>query len=307
MSARRIVSFLPAATEIIFALGAQDLLVGVSHECDFPPRAKTLPVVSRPAVDLGGFTPSQIDATISDRIGRGESVYRIDERLLRELRPDCLVTQDLCQVCAPSGNELSVAVQSLERVPRILYLTPRSLADIDRNIIDLGEATGHAQAARALVREGAARRERVRERLATIATRPRVFFAEWADPIFSSGHWVPEMIELAGGIDPFGRAEMPSKRLTWEEVAASAPEVAIVAPCGFHTGRCAEEAAALQRLPGWSAIPAVRNRRVYAVDADSYFARPGPRITDGIELLAHLLHGCEWNGPDGSYCLTGTG
>jgi iron complex transport system substrate-binding protein len=299
---QRIVSFLPAATEIVYALGLGDSLVGVSHECDFPPDVKGKPVVSRPALDLQNMTLAEVDRAISERVARGESIYRIDETLLRDLRPDLIITQDLCQVCAPSGNELGVALRALDVVPDVLFMSPHSLAEIEDNVLDLGRATRRACEAEAIV---ARRRERIAQVAARVQNQPRrrVVCMEWVEPIFCCGHWVPEMIELAGGFELLGRPGAESVRVTWEQVRTAAPEVLVVMPCGFHLDRALEQAAALQSLPGYGDVPAVRNGRVYAVDADSYFARPGPRIAEGVELLAHVIHPEQvpWNGPGGAF------
>jgi iron complex transport system substrate-binding protein len=286
---RRIVALLPAATEMVYALGIGEALVGVSHECDFPAQARGLPVVSRPAVDLEGLTLEAIDRAIGERVARGESVYSIDETLLRELQPDLIVTQNLCQVCAPSGNELSVALRALRRQPDVLFMSPSSIADIERNVLDLGEATGTLPAARALVSRGRERMAAVHQGLRGAPLR-RVFVAEWIDPLFCCGHWVAEMVELAGGADVLGRKGRDSARVAWDDVRRAAAEVVVASPCGFHLDAAVEQAQRLALLPGFAELPAARSRDVYAVDADAYFVRPGPRVVDGIELLASLLH-----------------
>ena len=304
MKGQRIVSLLPAATEMVYALGIGDRLLGVTHECDFPADAKSRPVVSRPAIDLADMTMEQIDAAISARIRRGESIYEIDELLLRDLAPDLIVTQDLCQVCAPSGNELSRALESLEVMPEVLFMSPNSIEDIQRNILELSIATGRDEAGNALVSEGAFRLQNVRHAVRGAETRPRVFCAEWVDPIFSSGHWLPQMVEIAGGSEGLGSRGSDSRRVTWSEVVNWAPEVFIVSPCGFHLSGAMEQTRVLQSLPEWNELPAMKSGRVYAVDADSYFARPGPRIVDGTELLAHLIHPdfVRWTGRSDAYC-----
>lgn len=283
---------------MVYALGLGEMLVGVSHECDFPTGAKCKPVVSRPAIELEGLSLPQIDAAIAERTRRGESIYRIDERLLRDLRPDLILTQDLCHVCAPSGNELRVALESLETTPRVLFMSPRSLAEIERNLCDLAAETGKQVEASALVTTWHERVARVRERTRD-AKIPRVLCLEWVDPIFGAGHWIPEMVEIAGGVDAFGRKNADSVRVAWEDVIAWVPEVIVVAPCGFHLQDALAQTATLRELPGWNALPAVRNGKVYAVDADAYVVRPGPRVIDGIELLAHVIHPecCTWSGP----------
>lgn len=284
---------------MLYALGIGEELVGVSHECDFPADAKNKPVVSRPALDLEGLTLAEVDRAISEQLRRGESIYRIDEELLRALQPDLVVTQDLCQVCAPSGNELSVALQTLETQPDVLFMSPSSIAQIEQNISELGRATNREFRADAIVVEGQARLARIEQRMRQATSRPRVVCLEWVDPLFCSGHWVPEMVEIAGGVDALGRKGADSVRIAWEAMLAWAPEVLVISPCGFHLEKSLEQVSRLTRLRGWDALPAVRNGQVYAVDADSYFARPGPRVVDGTALLAHLIHPelFGWHGP----------
>jgi iron complex transport system substrate-binding protein len=269
----RIISFLPAATEIVCALGAGEDLLGRSHECDYPARVRALPVVSRPALSHEGMTQAEIDAAVAGRLASGESLYVVDECLLDSLAPDVILTQDLCQVCAPSGNELTRALASIPSRPEVLYLTPRTLAEIDANIVEVGRAIGREAEARALV---ARNRERI-ARLERPARRRRVMFLEWTDPPYCAGHWVPEMIELAGGEDPLGRSGADSVRVSWEDVRAAEPEIVIVAPCGYGLAEAERLAATLPALPGAQVVP---------VDANAYFARPGPRYVEGIELLA---------------------
>jgi len=285
----RIVSFLPAGTEIACALGAGSDLVGRSHECDYPEEVVRLPVVSRPALDLEGLDGGEMDRAVADRLASGESLYQVDELALRELAPDIILTQDLCQVCAPSGNELTRAVRDLPGSPRIVWLSPQSLGDIEQNILSVGEAVGRVQSARRLV---AANRERIDriEGLVRDAPPRKVVFLEWVDPPYAAGHWVPEMVRLAGGRDPLGREGSDSVRVRMEAVRESAPEVVVVAPCGFRLDRAVTVARAL---------PAIPSARVIAVDANAYFARPGPRMAEGIELLAHLFHPgrVAWSGP----------
>jgi iron complex transport system substrate-binding protein len=275
----RIVSFLPAATEITYALGAGADLVGRSHECDYPPEVRSLPVVSRPALPLEGLSQQEIDGAVAARLASGESLYQVDEKLLDELHPDLVFTQDLCQVCAPSGNELSRALRDMSSPPEVLWLTPRNIAEIEQNILAIGEATGRQEVARQLVGRN---RERIRSVTTSIgdARRP-VAFLEWTEPLFCGGHWVPEMVAAAGGDDPLGQPGGDSKRITWDDVAAAEPELLIVAPCGYGLS---DAIAVARRLP--NTIEA----EVYAVDANAYFARPGPRVAEGVELLAHIFH-----------------
>ena len=282
----RIVSFLPAGTEIAYALGAGDQLVGRSHECDFPPEVKALPVVSKPALNLDGLAQDAIDAAVAERLRSGESLYQVDEILLRELAPDVVLTQDLCQVCAPSGNELSRALSELPSRPDVLWLTPQNLTEIEENIIAVGTATGRRDVAQQLIDANRRRMSVVAESVTGVPAR-RVAFLEWTEPLFCAGHWVPQMIEMAGGFDRLGKPGADSQRMTWEEVRDANPEMIIVAPCGYGLDQAVELARKIPRVPGAS---------VYAVDANAYFARPGPRVAEGIELLGHLFHPsrCDW-------------
>ena len=276
----RIVSFLPAGTEMVHALGAGSELVGRSHECDYPASVTTLPIVSRPALDLDGASPGAIDAAVAERMGSGDTLYAIDEVLLRDLRPDVILTQNLCRVCAPSGDELTRAVRKFTRQPEVLFLTPRTIGEIADNILDVGRAIGRLEAAEAVVRSN---HERLAHLRAAIEDSPRrrVVFLEWTDPLFCGGHWVPEMISLAGGEDPLGRPGEDSVRMGWDDVVNARPAIIVVSPCGYRLERSVELARQLRRVPG---------AEVYAVDANAYFARPGPRVVEGVELLAHLFH-----------------
>jgi iron complex transport system substrate-binding protein len=276
----RIVSFLPAGTEMVHALGAGAELVGRSHECDYPASVTRLPVVSRPSLNLDGASPGEIDRAVADSIGIGDTLYTIDEVLLRDLKPDVILTQNLCRVCAPSGDELTRAVRKFDLRPEVLFLTPRNISEIVENILAVGSAIGRTVEAESLVRDHEERLAVVRAAVASAPAR-RVVFLEWTEPLFCGGHWVPEMISLAGGADPLGRPGEDSVRMEWDDVAKAAPEMIIVSPCGYRLGRAAELA---------RKMPRVSDAAVYAVDANAYFARPGPRVVEGVELLAHLFH-----------------
>lgn len=276
----RIVSFLPAATEIAYALGAGREIVGRSHECDYPAEALRLPVVSKPTLAISEMSQGEIDGAVAATLAGGASLYEIDEVLLRDLAPDVVFTQDLCQVCAPSGTELTRALRELPSKPEVLWLTPRTLEEIDQNILDIGRATGRLLEAESLIDDNRERIEKVRNAVSDVPPR-RVAFLEWTDPLFCPGHWVPEMISIAGGVDPLGHPGGDSRRITWDSVATGNPEIVVVAPCGYGLAQSREASAAIKRLPG---------ARVVAVDANAYFARPGPRVAEGIELLAHLFH-----------------
>jgi iron complex transport system substrate-binding protein len=301
--ARQIVSFLPSATEMACALGLANQLVGITHECDYPPEVKGKPVVVRNVLPIETMTQSEVDTAVAERMRAGKSLYEVDEQLLQELAPDLILTQDLCQVCAPSGNEVSHALTLLSKKPEILWLTPNSLAQIADNLRELGVATGREQEADAIIRRGRDRLQAISTATRNLASRPRVFCLEWMDPVFGSGHWLPEMVRIAGGIDALSREGQDSERVPWEEVVKWAPEVLVITPCGFNLEKVIEESQRLVNYPGWFDLPAVRQRRVYAVDANSYFARPGPRVVDGTELLAHLIHPelFQWNGPASAY------
>ncbi len=276
----RIVSFLPSATEIAYALGAGADLVGRSHECDFPDAAKSLPIVSKPALPIEEMTQQEIDAAVASHLASGRSLYEVDEKLLRELRPDVVFTQDLCQVCAPSGTELTKALKALPTNPQVVYLTPRNIAEIEDNIREVGRLAERIDEADALIERNDQRIRSVADAVRGAPLR-RVSFLEWTDPPFSPGHWVPEMIALAGGEDINGRSGADSVRLSWDDVVATSPEIVIVAPCGYGLDQAAEAA---------KRIPSVPGARIFAVDANAYFARPGPRVAEGIELLAHIFH-----------------
>jgi iron complex transport system substrate-binding protein len=299
----RIVSFLPSATEMACALGLSDQLVGITHECDYPPSVKEKPVVVSSAISMATMTQAEIDSIVSERMRKGQSLYQVDEKLLQELAPDLILTQDLCQVCAPSGNEVTQALSALPRKPEILWLTPKSLAQIADNLRELGRATGSLEKAEELVARGRATLDRVADRARAISTRPRVFCMEWLDPVYCSGHWVPEMVSIAGGVDHLGHEGSDSVRVPWEDVLAFAPEVLVIMPCGFNLQQVIELTPKLRDRPGWRELPAVQQGRVYAVDASSYFARPGPRVVEGTELLAHLIHPgiFSWTGSADAY------
>src|SRR5579862_8076375 len=280
---QRIVSFLPSATEMVYALGLGDRLMGVSHECDNPPEAKSKPVVVRSVLPVEHMTQSEIDIAVTQRLRAGLSLYEVDEKLIRDIAPDLILTQDLCQVCAPSGNQLSQLLSTLAIKPRILSMTPKSLDGIFGNLRELGEATDAVECAMELISVAQSRLARIAARTHPNAHRPRVFCMEWIDPPYCSGHWVPEMVELAGGIDALGRRGTDSVRIAWEDIVRWAPEVLIVMPCGFDLEKAATQASALLSRQGWSEMPAVVSGRVYAVNASAYFARPGPRVVDGTE------------------------
>ena len=303
MAAKRIISLLPSATEMVYALGLGDRLVGVTHECDYPPEVRAKPVVVRNALPIDTMSQCEIDAAVSERLRQGLSLYEIDAALVEELAPDLIITQSLCDVCAPSGNEMARLLSSLTKKPELLWMTPRTLGEVAGNIVDLGRAANCEAVAGHLVDEGEARIRRIADTARSLAHRPRVFCMEWLDPVYCSGHWIPEMVRIAGGVDGLGREGADSVRVPWEDVLRWAPEVLIFMPCGYGLEKAVEQSHALAALPGFAELPAVRDASVFAVDANDYFARPGPRVVEGTELMAHLLHPemFDWNGPPDAY------
>jgi iron complex transport system substrate-binding protein len=288
MDGVRIVSLLPAATEMACALGLAEQIVGVSHECAHPNAIAARPKLTRSALPAG-LTQGEIDAFVTARLRSGESLYEIDAALLRTLAPDLILTQDLCEVCGVSSRELDVVCELLQNAPLILRFSPKALADVHENLRALGEATGRSAAAERIIADARTRASFIANRLAGVP-RPRVFCMEWLDPPYCSGHWVAEMVEIAGGRDALSRKGSDSVRVAWEDVVAWAPEVLILMPCGLGIEQVIRHAEILPVLPRWTELPAVRHDRVFAVDADAYFARPGPRLSDGLELLARILH-----------------
>lgn len=289
----RIVSFLPSATEIASALGLGDSLVGITHECDYPPEVKSKPVVVRNVLPIETMTQSEIDCAVAERMRAGLSLYQIDEQLLRELSPDLIMTQNLCQVCAPSGNEVAQVLRALPKAPEILWLTPQSLSEIFDNVRDLGAATGKEIEASRLIDSCLQRLDELKQITAQAATTPRVFCMEWLDPVYASGHWVPELVKIAGGVDQLGKEKGESVRVSWHEIVEYAPEVLVIMPCGFNLPQTMDQIRSVfsdNPSSPFFELPAVRDERVFAVDANSFFARPGPRVVEGAELLARLIH-----------------
>ena len=284
----RIISLVPNGTEILFAVGAGDLVVGVSHECDFPPEARTRPILTGSAL-TPGMSAAEVDQAVSAQVGSGLSLYTLDEARIAELAPDLIVTQELCPVCAVSTEQVDGAVRPLPRCPDLVSLDPRTIADIFADIRRVGEVTGHTDEAEALLRSLEERLETVRARVAG-RPRPRVVALEWIDPPFAGGHWVPEMIETAGGTDALARPGDHSRRLTWDDVRAADPDHIVVMPCGFDEAGALDQTGLLADHPAWNALRAVREGRVHPVDANGCFSRPGPRLVDGVERLAAILH-----------------
>jgi iron complex transport system substrate-binding protein len=285
----RICSLLPGATEVIAALGLADHLVGISHECDFPPEVATVPVMVRPHIDQRMASPD-IDRAVTHAVAKHQPLYALDAQLLREAEPDLIITQDLCHVCAVTPSEVQRAIASLPGPPRVLTLKTGGLEAMLTDIERIGEATDHVSEARALTSRLRGRLDTIRRQVASEQPVPSVACVEWLDPLYAAGHWVPEMLWWAGGQDVLGTAGAPSARLTWDQLVAASPNILIVMPCGFSVERTLQEIDRLTTHPDWNRLPAVRENRVFAVDSGAYFSRPGPRLVDGTEMLAALCH-----------------
>jgi iron complex transport system substrate-binding protein len=279
----RIVSLVPHATELLFALGLGDQVVGVTHECDYPAEAAERPHLTQ-SVLPAGLSAAEIDAAVRERTERGEAIYELDVEELHELEPDLIVTQELCPVCAVSYEEVLKEAEKIASCPKVVALDPKSFGETIGDIKTVAAATGAKEAAFGLVAASALRVDRVKASVAG-AHPVAVACLEWLDPVFVAGHWTPQLVEWAGGVDVLGFPAEPSERVTWEQVAAAHPEVVVVMPCGYDAWRSLEEA---ERYA--SQLAALEARRVVAVDASAYFSRPGPRLVDGLELLAHILH-----------------
>ena len=285
----RICSLLPSATEIVFALGMGDSLVAVSHECDYPERARHLPKVTRSRINPAASS-RQIEETVAASLQAGTALYELELELLERIQPDLVITQGLCDVCAVSLNLLERAIPSLSSRPAVLNLEPHSLADILDDIRSVATAIGRENAAESLLEKLNARIEWVRKRAAIVASRPRVFCMEWIDPPYCGGHWMKELVELAGGRDDLANDASPSYRIEWKQVIQYAPEIIVLTCCGYDLERCKREAEILATFPGIFDLPAVKQNHVFATAGSGYFSRPGPRIVDSLEILAHLIH-----------------
>jgi iron complex transport system substrate-binding protein len=285
----RIASLLPSATEICFALGLGDSLVGVSHECDFPPQARGKPVLTAPKIDAH-VSSAEIDRQVNSLVSQGLSLYQIDERLLRELRPDLILTQDVCHVCAVPFSEVREATRRLLGTEAdILSLSPRTLKNVFEDIGRVGSATGTEVAARGLVTSLEERLESLRVETSKLR-HPRVLVLEWLDPPMAAGHWTPELIRIAGGHPILGRDAEPSRPTEWQRIRDEAPEVVLVAPCGFQVNQSLREMGELLKRPGFAQTPAAQRGQLAVVDGSSYFNRSGPRLADSAEIAALVIH-----------------
>jgi iron complex transport system substrate-binding protein len=290
----RIVSLLPAGTEIAAALGLMDQVVGVSHECDFPREANQRPRVTHCPIHNAELTSREVDKWVRRALHDSGNIYTIDEPLLRKLQPDVILTQKLCDVCAVGYGTVAKLAQALPGPPRVVNLEPTSLADISDDIRRVADACDARERAEKLIVSLSERVKNVRERTATIPDRPRCFLMEWVDPPFCSGHWGPELVEIAGGHDSLGRKHQPSVQIDWQQVLDARPEIIVLALCGYDVDRARRDYELLTQFPGFRSIPAASSGEVYVVNASAYFARPGPRIVDSLEILAGILHPQEF-------------
>ena len=294
MVAMRVVSLLPSATEIVYALNLGEDLVGVTHECDWPPEARGKRLVSHSALPAGA-SPAEVDRLVSQSLEGGNPIYRLDHEAIRELRPDIVITQDLCAVCAVPSGHVHEALDLLGCPAQVVSLDPSSLDEVLDCVLQVGTVSGTLPEAQAFVGQLRRRLELVKQSVAGLQ-RPRTFALEWGDPPFNGGHWVPEMIEAAGGESLLGSHGTPSVRITWEAIAAAAPEVVVFMPCGYNLDGAIEEGKTLKKRPELAEV-----QQFFAADASAFFSRPGPRLIDGVELLAAALH----PGAIGSYPLGG--
>ena len=290
----RVVSLLPAATEIAAALGLIDQVVGVSHECDFPEEVTQRPRITQCPIHNAGVTSAEVDKWVRRALRENGTIYALDEPLLRTLQPDVILTQRLCDVCAVGYGTVAKLAQTLPGPPRVVNLEPTSLADIFEDIRRVADACDVRKRADKLIGNLSERVERVRERAARIPDRPGCFLMEWVDPPFCSGHWGPELVEIAGGDDLLGRKHQPSAQIEWQQVLDARPEIIVLALCGYDIDRARHDYELLRRFPGFGSLPAAQSGEIYLVNASAYFARPGPRIVDSLEILAGILHPGEF-------------
>lgn len=289
MPEQRILSLIASSTEIVCALGLEERLVGRSHECDYPPSVKRLPVCTQPKFQTEG--PSRaIDQRVKAILQEALSVYRVDAELLRRLQPSHIITQTQCEVCAVSLKDVEQAVSAVTDIkPTIVSLAPNALADVWVDIQRVADALDVSHRGRQLIQELQTRMAQIARKAQTLAPQPRVAAIEWIDPLMASGNWMPELIEMAGGVNLFGEAGKHSPSLSWEQVREADPDVILVLPCGFDIERSRQDMPALTEKPGWSRLSAVQNRRGYLLDGNQYFNRPGPRLAESLEILAEVL------------------
>lgn len=295
---QRIVSLLPSSTEIVCALGLEDALVGITHECDYPPTVEGLPRLTASRISHETMTSSEIDHAVRSQLDGHGSIYDLDEERLRALSPDLIITQELCEVCAVSYKTVEQAARMFETDVRVVSLEPNTIADIFHNIMTVGQLTGSEREAEELIAQLTARLKRLEAATEAIRARPRTLMLEWLEPPFAPGHWVPEQVRLAGGDHAFGRAGEKSITTTAEEIREYAPEVIVLIPCGYYKEDILRQLPRTRLPEGFHNLPAVKRGEVWAVDATSYFSRPGPRVVEGAEILARILHPDIFGEPD---------
>ncbi|MGI0091780.1 MAG: cobalamin-binding protein [Nitrososphaerales archaeon] len=286
----RIVTTLPSATEIVSLLGLERKLVGITHECDYPPSVRKKPVVMRSVFDTKKMTSKEIDDSVLDKVTKGKSIYEINEKLLVSLKPDLIITQELCEVCATPLREVAKIIGSLNPKPKVLSLTPHDIEDVLKDVIRIGKVTGKVARAKKVVAEFQERIDGVKSKCLRLGNKPSVFCLEWMDPIYCSGHWMPELVSYAGGKEVLGKLGEPSTAVPWESVMELDPEVIFVTVCGYDVRRTLGEIGTLTERTGWNKLRAVRSGRVYLLDSTSYYSRSGPRLVDGLEIMAFILH-----------------
>jgi iron complex transport system substrate-binding protein len=286
----RICTFLPSATEIVYALGLGDSLFGVSHECDYPSEARDKPKVVRSKFDPALYSSQDIHRLVADFTARGERIYEVDLDVLREAKPDFVITQQLCDVCAVSFEDVQQAVVHLDLPPQLISLDPMGLEGVLEDIERVGEFVRRKPQAQRIVARLRREVEDVKARAARSGSRPRVACIEWLDPLIVAGHWIPEMVGLSGGVDVLGKPGESSRRIEMRELAESGPDVLILMPCGMSVDRAAQEFSRLGGLDRWKALPAVRGGKVYATDASGLFSRSGPRLVEGLQLMGQMIH-----------------
>src|SRR6184192_3382932 len=283
----RIASLLPSATEILFSLGLGDQVVAVSHECDYPPEASKRPALTKSALHHKIHKSIDIDREVEQR---GGDIYEIDEKQLEKLQPHLILTQELCAVCAVSYTRVKEAARVLDADTKIVSLEPSNLEDIVDNILLVGKITNKLGPAQELASRLLTRVNAVKNKTRDAGSRPRVFFMEWLQPPWAGGHWIPQMVDYAGGVEGLGRFGKPSHRIEWDKVIEYKPKIIVLSPCGFDANQVMEEAHVLASYEEWDKIPAFQFSRIYAVNASAHFSRSGPRVVDGLEILAHIIH-----------------
>ncbi|MBI1926915.1 cobalamin-binding protein [Candidatus Poribacteria bacterium] len=287
---QRIISLIASGTEIVCALGFEDQLVGRSHECDFPESVKRLPICTEPKFNTNG-TSYEINQRVKAILQEALSVYRVHADTLKQLHPDVIITQSQCEVCAVSLRDVEqVVCEWLDSRPRIVSLEPNGLSDVWADIGRVAEALGTSERGADLIRRLKQRMDAISERARVIPEKPTVACIEWIEPLMAAGNWMPELIQMAGGVNLFGEVGKHSPWMTWEELCAKDPQVIIILPCGFNIKRSREDMPVLTQKPEWSHLRAVRNGRVYLTDGHQYFNRPGPRLVESLEILAEVLH-----------------